>query len=68
MIPVRCFTCGKPVAHHFKDFKERTTAGENPKAVMDDMGLTRFCCRRMIITHVEMVEDIIKFASVGRTG
>jgi DNA-directed RNA polymerase subunit N len=68
MIPVRCFTCGKPVAHYFKDFKERTAAGETPKAVMDDLGLSRFCCRRMIITHVDLVEDIIQFTSAGRAG
>jgi DNA-directed RNA polymerase subunit N len=68
MIPVRCFTCGKPIAHVFKDFKERVAAGEDPKAVLDDLEVNRFCCRRMLITHVDLVEDIIQFASTGRTG
>ncbi|MFW9915090.1 MAG: DNA-directed RNA polymerase subunit N [Candidatus Thorarchaeota archaeon] len=66
VIPVRCFTCGKPIAHFFRDFKERTAAGEDEKAVLDDLGVSRFCCRRMLITHVDLIEDIIQFGSVGR--
>jgi DNA-directed RNA polymerase subunit N len=30
---------------------------------MDDLGVARYCCRRMLLTHVELVDEIIKFHS-----
>jgi len=68
MIPVRCFTCGNPIAHYFEEYKKRTDAGQDPQDVLDALDIKRFCCRRMLITHVELIEDIIQFTSVGRTG
>ena len=34
IIPVRCFSCGKPIAHLWELFKRRTAEGENPKKVV----------------------------------
>ena len=56
MIPIRCLSCGKPVSAVFKEYTERVVAGENSKDVLDDLGLTRYCCRRMLISHVETWE------------
>jgi len=28
--------------------------GENSKDILDDMGITRYCCRRMLISHVDL--------------
>ncbi|MDD1674637.1 MAG: DNA-directed RNA polymerase subunit N [Methanomicrobiales archaeon] len=58
MIPVRCFTCGKVISTVWDDFKKRRDAGENPGKVMDDLGITRYCCRRMLLTHKEIVDDL----------
>ena len=33
-----------------KEFSEKTAEGE----VMDNLGLTRMCCRRHILTHVDI--------------
>jgi DNA-directed RNA polymerase subunit N len=64
LIPVRCFTCGKTIAHVYEEFVERIKEGsekEDPKEVLDDLGIKRICCRRMLITHVNLVDDIINF-------
>ena len=58
MIPVRCFTCGKVISTAWKEFEKRRDAGEDPKRILDDLGLTRYCCRRMLLTHKEVVEDL----------
>ncbi|MFY1643559.1 DNA-directed RNA polymerase subunit N [Methanoculleus bourgensis] len=58
MIPVRCFTCGKVISPAWKEFKERRDAGEDPNRILDDLGLERYCCRRMLLTHKEIVEDL----------
>lgn len=55
IIPVRCFTCGRVVGSDYEKFVERTEKGEDPKAVLDKLGVERFCCRRMILSHVDLV-------------
>ncbi|MBL7148004.1 MAG: DNA-directed RNA polymerase subunit N [Nanoarchaeota archaeon] len=61
IIPIRCFSCNKPIAHLWKKYVERTKAGEHPKKVMDDLGLERYCCRALFLGHVDLVEDISQF-------
>ncbi|MGC9517401.1 MAG: DNA-directed RNA polymerase subunit N [Methanomicrobiales archaeon] len=53
MIPVRCISCGKVVSAFYDEYQKRVEDGENPKEILDDLGITRYCCRRMIIAHVE---------------
>ncbi|MDY6865731.1 MAG: DNA-directed RNA polymerase subunit N [Halobacteriota archaeon] len=60
MIPVRCFTCGKVISNVYEEYKERIRT-EDPKDVLDDLGLKRYCCRRMILTHVELVEALAPY-------
>lgn len=63
LIPVRCFTCGNVIGQLFKEWDERMQKGEeSPKEILDSLGLTRFCCRRMLITHVELLDETIKFS------
>ena len=63
LIPIRCFTCGNVIGQLFKDWDERIQKGEeSPKEILDSLGLTRFCCRRMLITHVELLDETIKFS------
>jgi len=62
MIPVRCFTCGKVVASAYEAFKERRAQGENPQKIMDSLGLTRYCCRRMLVSQVDIIDDAAPYA------
>jgi DNA-directed RNA polymerase subunit N len=61
IIPVRCFTCGKPIAHLYNTYLERIQRGENPQKVLNDLGLERYCCRRMLMTHVDLIDEVLKF-------
>lgn len=54
-------SCGKPVAHLWKDYKDRIAKGENPKKVMDELGLERYCCRALFLGHVDLLKDISEF-------
>lgn len=61
MIPVRCFTCGKVVGSLYEDYKARVAKGESPGRALDELGLRRYCCRRMLLTHVEVVDTLNKY-------
>ncbi len=61
MIPIRCFACGKPVGHLYEEYKRRVESGEDPKKVLDDLGLKRYCCRALFLGHVELFKDIAKY-------
>jgi DNA-directed RNA polymerase subunit N len=58
MIPVRCFTCGKVISTAYSEFKRRRDAGEDLKRILDDLGIERYCCRRMFLTHKEIIDDL----------
>lgn len=61
IIPVRCFTCGKVIGSSFETYVKRVNMGETPKEVLDSMGITRYCCRRMIISHADLIDEILPF-------
>jgi DNA-directed RNA polymerase subunit N len=62
MIPIRCFSCGKPIAHLWEEYKERTIKGhENTAKVLDELGIERFCCRQVFLTHVELINLSSRF-------
>ena len=61
IIPIRCFSCGKPIAQLWEEFKERTDKGEDSKKVLDELGLDKYCCRAMFLGQEDTLELVNKF-------
>lgn len=61
IIPVRCFSCGKPIAGAYEDMKARLKKGEKPEEVFTALGISRYCCRRMLTAHMELIDDVMKY-------
>ena len=61
IIPVRCFSCGAVVADKLETLESRTSNGESPADILDDLGVKRYCCRRMLLTTVETIQQVIPF-------
>ncbi len=61
LIPVRCFTCGALIGDKYEDFEKRVQAGESPENVLDSQGLPRYCCRRMLLSHTELIDQVIPY-------
>lgn len=71
IIPIRCFTCNHVIAdkwEHFakacekegeggEDGGEKTQQSAKGK-VLDTLGITRVCCRRHFLGHVDMMDRI----------
>ena len=70
IIPVRCFTCNKLIADKWlkyidlveKSKKKDDSEEEIEKKMMiileKELELKRYCCKRMLTTHVELINDI----------
>ncbi len=61
LVPVRCFTCGKPLAHLWKEFKERVNKGEDAKKVLDELGVERYCCRTVLLTTIDAQKEVARY-------
>ncbi len=61
LIPVRCFSCGKLIADKYDDYQNKIKAGEEPDKVLDSLGFDMYCCRRMLLTTVETIQQVIPF-------
>lgn len=66
IVPVRCFTCGKLVADKYEEFTARMKAGEDPKLVLDTLGLKRYCCRRTVISSLDVTEQLMPYYQAQR--
>lgn len=74
IIPVRCFTCNKVLADAWEAFVEKCqaeakkTPKESPKqdglsperlkTILKELGFTRICCNRHMLSHVDLIEYI----------
>lgn len=71
IIPVRCFSCGKVIASDYVKFsnkmKEIRANGREPTheeiaSTMDDLDVHRYCCRRMIMSHTDLIDEVLPFS------
>ncbi len=73
IIPVRCFTCNNVLASKYRRYLEIVAAEESkhqdkkdPGAVTEtanqkafsELEITRYCCRRHLLTHIDLVDKI----------
>ncbi|NHJ22090.1 MAG: DNA-directed RNA polymerase subunit N [Candidatus Lokiarchaeota archaeon] len=62
IIPIRCFSCGKLIAHIYEPYLEMIEKGESAEKAFKQLGIERFCCKRMIISNVDLIDDLLKFS------
>ncbi len=74
IIPIRCFTCGKVIADKWNYYCKEVSKKQDQDSVLnvnsknmqktvegkvlDTLGLKRYCCRRMMISHVDLINII----------
>ena len=61
IIPIRCWSCGKPIAQLWESYEERCKKGESKKDALDDLGVERYCCRSMFLGQVDLLDTIAQF-------
>ncbi len=58
IIPVRCFTCGKVIGNKWNTYISLLDTMPEKEA-LDTIKLTRACCRRMILSHVDLIDNLL---------
>ena len=66
IIPVRCFTCGKVVGNKWDSYLELLKADYSEGDALDELGLKRYCCRRMVLTPVDLIEKLLNYNTLER--
>ena len=61
LIPVRCFSCNKMIGGVYEEFVERRVSGENPANVMNDLGIKRYCCRKIFVSHLDLIDELLPY-------
>jgi len=59
--PIRCFTCGSVICHRYEDYAKGVSSGKNPAEVLSEMEIDRYCCRRMFLSHVDVMDKIVRY-------
>ncbi|KAJ4377370.1 DNA-directed RNA polymerase II subunit L [Neocucurbitaria cava] len=65
IVPIRCFSCGKVTGDLWEKYMALLSEGTEEVDALDAIGLSRYCCRRMILTHVDLIEKLLKYVPSG---
>jgi DNA-directed RNA polymerase I, II, and III subunit RPABC5 len=63
LIPIKCFSCGLPIAHKYEKYLAEKTNKEkdfnrNDEHIFKKLRLRRYCCRRMLLTNVNLIKNL----------
>lgn len=59
LVPIRCFSCNKVIADKYEEWLTEVNKNKKEnKEILDDLGLERYCCRRHMISTVDLMEII----------
>ena len=61
LIPIRCFTCGAVVADKHEPFIEKINLGEDPGKSLTELDVVNYCCRRMLLSNSNTIDQIIPY-------
>ena len=61
LVPIRCFTCGSLVADKEDDFQSKVRAGEDAGKILTELGVERYCCRRMLLSNSNIIDQVVPY-------
>ena len=62
IIPIRCFTCNKVVGNKWELYQQKQKEGKSNEQIFKELSLVRYCCKRMLMTHVDLIDKILEYS------
>lgn len=59
LIPIRCFSCNKVVGNKWDSYCSLIQT-MSPGEALNRLGLRRYCCRRMILGHINLIDQVLE--------
>jgi DNA-directed RNA polymerase I, II, and III subunit RPABC5 len=81
IIPIRCFSCGKVIGNKWEAYLgllqvpaalctalhcTALQAEYQEGDALDALQLKRYCCRRMLLGHVDLIEKLLNYAPLEK--
>lgn len=66
IIPIRCFTCGKVIGDKWENYIELLRCEYSEGDALDHLDLKRYCCRRMLLSHVDLIEKLLNYTPLEK--
>jgi len=63
LLPVRCFSCGKVIGHLWDRYQASHNDGTLDATTFEDLGVKRYCCRRMFVSHIDLIDAVAPFST-----
>jgi DNA-directed RNA polymerase subunit N (RpoN/RPB10) len=51
------------IAHKWEEFEQLKAAGVEVADALDQIGLMRYCCRRMYVGHIDLIYETAPFST-----
>jgi DNA-directed RNA polymerase subunit N (RpoN/RPB10) len=49
------------MGNKWDEYKRLVDSGMEPGQALDQLGVRRFCCRRMLLTHIDLIDRMLQF-------
>lgn len=66
MKPARCFSCGKVLGNKYAEY-EKLCQTQSAESAMNQLAITRYCCRRMMLTSIDVAQQVQDYNAVHNT-
>ncbi len=50
------------IAHKYHQYMEAVDGGKDPGETLDELGFLRYCCRRMFVGHIDLIDEVAPFS------
>jgi DNA-directed RNA polymerase I, II, and III subunit RPABC5 len=62
--PIRCFSCNKVIGNKWELYKSHLESGMNISDTFENLYIKRYCCKRMFLGHVEIIDKLLMYSQI----